>query len=436
MVSSLSLFPETAEVNSHGHLEIGGCDVTGLAAEFGTPLYIFDERHLRKKCRQFKLEFGKRHADSNVLYAGKAFLNRALALLIKEEGLGLDVVSAGELAIAKMANFPMDMVYIHGNNKSADELNGALKHHVGRIVVDNYDELAMLTLLANETGHIPEILLRLTTGVDLRTHTYINTSKIDSKFGFTLFNASKAVAIAMEAPSLNLVGFHFHLGSMINEVQPYQEAIELVLEFAASMSEKHGFELGELDIGGGFGIQYTSSETSPPSIPEFAEAIVSQLVSKCYELELPPPSLTIEPGRSIAGSAGVALYRIGVVKDIPGVRCYVSVDGGMGDNIRPAMYGARYKVVMANKMLQKEEGKVAIAGRFCESGDILVKDAALPKAYAGDLVALANCGAYCLPMASNYNVSPRPAVVMVREGEARLIRRRETIEDLTRCDLE
>ena len=434
MVSRLALFPLTAEVNNRGHLVIGGCDVTELAASLGTPLYLLDEEDIRTRCRRFKAEFGRRHADSSVLYAGKAFLNRALAVIIKEEGLGLDVVSPGELAIAKSADFPMDAVYYHGSNKSAEELKRALRHHVGRIVVDSYDELEMLAQIASETGHIPDILLRLTLGVDPHTHEYIDTSRVDTKFGFALFHAAEAVAKAMAAPSLNLVGFHFHLGSLISEVQPYQEAIELVLEFAADMAEKHGLELEELDIGGGFAIQYVAS-AAVPSISDFAEAIVSRLVAKCRQLRLPLPMLTIEPGRAIVGPAGVALYRVGVIKDIPGIKRYVSVDGGMGDNIRPALYGAQYEAVAANKMLDKEDSKVTIAGRFCESGDILVRDIALPALSAGDLVAVASCGAYCLPMASNYNVVPRPAVAMVMGGEACLIRRRETIEDLTRCDL-
>ncbi len=433
-VAKLSLFPLTAEVSSEGHLMVGGCDTVELAAEFGTPLYVFDEFSLRNKCREFKTEFGRRYSETTVIYASKAFLNGALAVIFREEGLGLDVVSGGELAIARSVDFPMDMVYFHGNNKSAEELRLALKHHVGRIVVDSFDELNRLGEMAEETGHIPDILLRLTPGVDPHTHEHITTGVIGSKFGFPLFSADKAVTEAMSAPSLNLVGLHFHLGSLIFEVQPYHEAIEVVLEFAAEMKLKHGFELEELNIGGGFAIQYTLDLPAPP-ISVYAEAIVSKLLSKCRQLKLALPMLTLEPGRAIVGQAGMALYMVGVVKDIPGLRCYVSVDGGMVDNIRPVLYGAKYEALVANKVLEEEAGLVTIAGKCCESGDVLVEDISLPPVSAGDIIAIPDCGAYCLPLQSNYNASLKPAVVGVKKGKARLIRRRETFDDLTRCDL-
>ncbi len=413
---------------------VGGCDTVELAAEFGTPLYVFDEFSLRAKCREFRTEFGQRYPETTLIYASKAFLNGALAVILREEGLGLDVVSAGELAIAKSVDFPMDMVYFHGNNKSAEELGLALKRHIGRIVVDNFDELSRLGEMAEETGHIPDILLRLTPGVDPHTHEHITTGVIGGKFGFPLFSADKAVTEAMSTPSLNLVGLHFHLGSLIFEVQPYLEAIEVVLEFAAEMKQKHGFELEELNIGGGFAVQYTLDQPAPP-ISVYAEAIVPKLLSKCGELKLTPPTLTLEPGRTIVGQAGIALYRVGVVKDIPGLKCYVSVDGGMADNIRPVLYGAKYEALVASKVLEKAAGQVTIAGKFCESGDILVKDISLPPVSAGDIIAIPDCGAYCLPLQSNFNSSLKPAIVLVKESKARLIRRRETFDDLTRCDL-
>ena len=433
-VTKLSLFPLTAEVNNQGHLVVGGCDTIELAAEFGTPLYVFDEFSLRNKCLEFKTEFGQRYPETTLIYASKAFLNGALAVIFREEGLGLDVVSDGELAIARSVDFPMDMVYFHGNNKSTEELKLALKHHVGRIVVDNFDELNRLGEIAEESGHIPDILLRLTPGVDPHTHEHITTGVIGGKFGFPLFVADRAVTEAMSVPSLNLVGLHFHLGSLIFEGQPYHEAIEVVLEFAAEMKLKHGFELEELNIGGGFAIQHTMDRPAPP-ISGYAEAIVTKLLSKCRELKLALPTLTLEPGRAIVGQAGIALYRVGVVKDIPGLRCYVSVDGGMADNIRPVLYGAKYEALVASKVLEKEAGQVTIAGKFCESGDILVKDISLPPVSAGDIIAIPDCGAYCLPLQSNFNTSLKPAIVLVKEGKARLIRRRETFDDLTRCDL-
>ena len=433
-ISRLSLFPLTAGVNEQGHLVIGGCDTIELVEEFGTPLYLFDELSLRNKCAEFSTEFGKRYKDTVIAYAGKAFINKALAVLLKEEGLGLDVVSGGELSIAHVVDFPMGKVYLHGNNKSTEELRLALEWEVGRIVIDNFHELEMLTELAQEHNCVPDVLLRLTPGVDPHTHKHITTGIVDSKFGFLLPGAEEAVAKAMSDSHLNLVGLHFHLGSQIFEVEPYQEAIRVTLDFAAALKARYGFELQELDIGGGFAVQYTTDAPAPP-ISAYAEAIASTVISKCRELKLALPRLIIEPGRTIVGRAGMALYKVGAVKDIPGVRRYVSVDGGMADNIRPALYEAKYDAVVASKVLAEESGKVTIAGKFCESGDILIRDINLPPVTAGDVLAVADCGAYCLAMASNYNASLKPAIVIVREGKAHLIRRRETYEDLTRCDL-
>ena len=433
-MSRLSLFPSTAEVNNQGHLLIGGCDTVDLAAEFGTPLYLFDEFGLRSKCAEFKAELGRRYKDTTVIYAAKAFMNGAMATIFKEEGLGLDVVSAGELGIAQSVGFPLDRVYFHGNNKSAEELKWALRCGVGRIVVDNFHELGMLTEMAGGQDSAVDILLRLSLGVDPHTHKYIATGVVDSKFGFPLVSGEEAVAQAMSASNLNLVGLHFHLGSLIFGVEPYQEAIELILDFAAEMKQKHRFELRELDVGGGFAIQYTLDSPAPP-ISAYAEVITSGVIGKCRELKLDLPQLIIEPGRSIVGPAGVALYEVGVVKDIPQVRCYVSVDGGMGDNIRPALYGAKYEAVVANKMLEEEGREVTIAGKFCESGDVLIRDIVLPPVSAGDIIAIPGCGAYCLPQSSNFNASLRPPIVLVNKGKVRLIRRRETLADLTQCDL-
>jgi diaminopimelate decarboxylase len=434
MVPRVSLFPLTAEVSDQGHLIIGGCDTVELAAEFGTPLYVFDEFSLRSKCAQFKQEFGRRYANTTVIYACKAFINKALALIFKEEGLGLDVVSAGELSIVRSAGFPLDRVYFHGNNKSAEEIRLALQWGIGRIVVDNPHELTMLTEIAREQGCSPDILLRLSPGVEANTHRYNVTGAVDTKFGFPLPSGGEAVARAMSAPNLNLLGLHFHIGSLIYDTEPYQQAIDIILSFAAEMKRKNGFEPRELDIGGGFAIQYAVDFPTPP-ISAYAEAIASRVIDKCRQLDLALPKLVIEPGRSIVGQAGVALYRVGAVKDIPGVRRYVSVDGGMADNIRHALYGANHEAVVANKMREREEGRVTIAGKLCESGDILIENIALPPVSAGDIIAVADCGAYCLPMASNYNASLKPAIVLVSEGRARLIRRRETFDDLTRCDL-
>jgi len=434
VLSRLSLLPLTAEVSNRGHLIIGGCDTVELAEEFGTPLYLFDEFSLRSKCREFKQEFGRRYTDTTVIYACKAFINKALAVIIKEEELGLDGVSGGDLGIAHSVGFPLDRVYFHGNNKSEEEIRLALKWHIGRIVVDNFDELSLLQGIAKEQGYTPDILLRLSPGVDPHTHKYIATGVIDSKFGFPLISGEEAVARAMSAPNLNLVGLHFHIGSLIFDVKPYEEAIELILNFAAEMKQKYDFELGELNVGGGFAIQYTL-DSPAPSVAVYAEAIASKIISRYGELKLALPQLIVEPGRAIVGQAGVALYKVGVVKEIPGVRCYVSVDGGMADNIRPALYGAKYEAVVANKVSEEGVGKVTVAGKFCESGDILIRDISLPPVSAGDIIAIPDCGAYCLPQASNYNASFKPAIVLGKEGKAQLIRRRETFDDLTRCDL-
>lgn len=433
-ISRLPLFPVDTAVNKRGHLQIGGCDTVALAAEFGTPLYVFDEPSLRSKCGEFKTEFRKRYTDTTINYSCKAFINTAVLRLFMEEGLGLDVVSGGEIGYAKSAGFPMDRVDFPGNNKSADEVTLALDSGVRHIIVDNFHELKMLGEIAGAKKLKPDILLRISPGIDPHTHQYLTTGNIDSKFGIPMVFAEKAVATAMSMGQVNLTGLHFHIGSLIAEAEPYQQAIAFILDFAAEMRKKYKFELKELSVGGGYAIRYTLDDPEPP-ISYYAEAITSSISSRCKELKLPLPRLIIEPGRSMVARAGVALYTAGVVKDIPGVRCYVSVDGGMADNIRPALYQAKQDAVVANKMSAKVGGKVTIAGKFCESGDILITDIALPPVSAGDIIAVAGCGAYCIPEAMNYNCSFKPAIVMVKDGKARLIRRRETLEDLIRCDV-
>ncbi len=435
-VPMLTLFPLTTEVSKKGHLLIGGCDVVDLAEEFGTPLYLFDELTLRHKCREFKDEFCKYNPDTLVIYASKAFLNRALALIFKEEGLGLDVVSGGELSIAHSVDFPVDKVYFHGNNKTPEELNLALDWGVGRIVVDNFYELELLDKLAGERRISQNILLRLTPGVDPHTHQYTTTGTIESKFGFPLSTdqAEEAVNQALSASNLNLLGFHFHLGSPVSVVQPYELAIEIVLHFAREMGQKFGFELSEFDIGGGFAIPYTL-DSKVPTIADYARALTGKLNNLISGLKLRRPRLIIEPGRAIVGQAGVALYKVGAIKERPGIKKYVCVDGGISDNIRPALYGAKYEALVANKALKAEREMVTIAGKLCESGDILIRDISLATAHPGDIIAIPVCGAYSIPMSSNYNALPRPAIVMVKEGRASLIRRRETYQDMMSLDL-
>jgi diaminopimelate decarboxylase len=431
----LTLFPQTAGVNEHGHLTIGGCDTIQLAVIYGTPLYIFDEATVRAKCSEYRLEFGQRYSDTMAIYACKAFTSQALIRLLHEEGFGLDVVSGGEMHVAKSAGFPLDRVYFHGNNKGEYELKRALEWGVGHIVVDNFHELALLGRLASELGRNQDVLLRLSPGVDPHTHSHVATGILDSKFGFPLTTgqAEEALTKAMSTPGLHLIGLHFHLGSSLFEVEPYVQAIDLVLQFAAQMKQRHRFELREMNVGGGFAAQYLLDSPAPP-VSRYADAIASALIEQTRKLKLEQPRLVIEPGRSIVAKAGTALYRIGGSKDIPGVRRYVFVDGGMGDNIRPALYDSKYEAVVANKMGKPETEVVTIAGKFCESGDVLVKDVRLPKPEAGDVLAMPTAGAYSIPMSSNYNASLRPAIVMVKEGKARLIRRRETYDDLTAHD--
>jgi diaminopimelate decarboxylase len=435
-IPQLVLFPHTARVSRDSHLIIGGCDTVELAATFGTPLYIFDETTLRDKCAEFRREFQQPRPDTLVLYACKAFINSALARLFQEEGLGLDVVSAGELAIARGVGFPAARVYFHGNNKSREELELALDWGVGQVVVDNLSELHWLSQLCAQRGARQRISLRLSPGIDPHTHRHITTGVVDSKFGFPISTgqAEEAVAQALTQPALDLIGLHFHLGSLIFELEPYSQAIGIVLGFAAAMEQKYGLKLQELNVGGGFAVQYTL-DSPAPALAAYARTILSSLEEHSRRLGLEPPRLVVEPGRAIVGQAGVALYRVGGQKLIPGVRHYIFVDGGMADNIRPALYGARYQALVANKADYPARQTLTIGGKFCESADILIRDIELPAVEEGDLIAIPTCGAYCLSMASNYNASLKPAIVLVREGQAHLIRRRETYEDLTRLDL-
>lgn len=436
MATPLSLFPQTASVNGKGHLILGGCEVTGLVAKYGTPLYVLDETTIRGKCREYSQEFTQRYPNTQVIYACKAFINPALAMVLQQEGLGLDVVSAGEMAIARSVGFPPGRIYFHGNNKSHEELSLALEQGIGCIVVDNLHELGLLTALTKEKDRRQSILLRISPGVDPHTHKYVTTGVLDSKFGLPLTTgqAEEALSRAVAAPNLNVVGLHFHLGSSIFEASPYVEAIELTLRFAVQMQRKYAFKMAELNVGGGFGVQY-ESDSPPPPTSKYAEAIASTILDLSDRLELAPPRLIVEPGRGIIAQAGVALYRVGATKDVPGIRRYVFVDGGMADNIRPALYGSKYEAVVANKMNRASTDAVTIAGKFCESGDILIKDIRLPDVSENDIIAVPASGAYSLPMASNYNASLRPAILMVADGRSRLVRRRETYRDLTRCDL-
>ena len=430
-----SLFPFTAELDDSDHLLLGGCSAVDLAEEFGTPLYVYDEETLRGMCREFTGAFTGSYANSKVVYASKAYVNPAIARLMAEEGLGLDVVSGGELAVARAVEFPPEDIYFHGNNKTPEELAQALEYGVGRIVVDNHHELEILDSLAGRRGMVQKIWLRLSPSVDPHTHAHTTTGTLDSKFGLSIDtgDAEAAIVRALAAPNLQLTGLHFHLGSPIFELEPYSIAVDTVLTFASRFRDQ-GLELREFSPGGGFAIGYVTRQPPPP-IADYAAVISSAVEARCADLGFGRPRLVVEPGRAIVGRAGVAIYSVGAIKDIPGVRKYVSLDGGMGDNIRPALYEASYEAVVANRVSAAEEETVTLAGKFCESGDVLVRDISLPRLEPGDLVAIPSSGAYAPSMASNYNLNGRPAIVMVGDGAARLIRRRETYEDMMAADV-
>ncbi len=430
-----SLFPMGSTLSENGHLNIGGCDVTELAKEYGTPLYIYDEATIRTMAKTFVKEFGTRYTNTVVAYASKAFLTKAMARIANEEGLSLDVVSGGEIAAAIAAGFPAARMDFHGNNKTPDELIYAVESGVGTIVVDGFHELDLLNQLAEERGVEQGIMLRLSPSVDAHTHGHTTTGILDVKFGFSIESGESTIAIrqALDSSNLDLKGIHFHLGSPIFELEPYSQAIDTVLDYLAQFKSE-GLNLREFSPGGGFAIGYTRNQPPPP-ISAYADVITSMLTRKCDQLGFDLPKLIIEPGRSIVGRAGVAVYTVGVIKDIPTVRTYVSLDGGMGDNIRPALYGSEYEAVVANKMtVDTDHEVVTLAGKYCESGDILVKDISLPTIESGDIIAIPSSGAYCLAMSSNYNMNPRPAVLMVKDGTSKIIRRRETYQDLIALD--
>jgi diaminopimelate decarboxylase len=432
-----AVLPLTAEVNAAGHLAIGGVDALDLAQRFGTPLYVFDEDDLRARCQELRSEFESRLPDVLVLYASKAYIGKALAGLMDDEGMGLDVVASGEIAFARAAEFPMDRVYMHGNNKSREEVREAVQAGTGRIVVDNFHDIDLVNAAAEAAGVRQAVLLRITPGVDPHTHSHISTGVVDSKFGLPLVEgqAEEAVRLASAASHLEVVGIHCHIGSQLFETEPYAEAIDTTLAFAADMTQKHGLHLREFSPGGGFGLQYTRDE-APPPVSEFASTIAQAVTNACQRYGLRVPRVVIEPGRSVVGRAGLTLYTVGTRKEIPGVRTYVAVDGGMADNIRPAIYGARYEALDVGRPRATADETVTIAGKYCESGDILVRDVALPRLATGDVLAIPAAGAYCLAMASNYNGALKPAIVFVRDGKARLVRRRETYADLMACEVD
>jgi diaminopimelate decarboxylase len=430
------VLPLTAQVTGAGHLSVGGCDLVDLAQEWGTPLYVFDEETLRGQCRETLRAFHSRYPETAVAYAAKAYLGRAMAGIMAQEGMDLDVVSGGELAIARSVGFPPERIHFHGNNKSEAELNEALDYGIARIIIDNFYEMHLLDGMAQHRKIRQRVLLRISPGIDPHTHRLTTTGTTDNKFGVSIVTgqAEHAVRQLMEMPGLDLVGLHLHLGSPIFETEPFAEAVDVVFAFAAKMRDACGFQLLEFSPGGGFAVNYTA-EQDAPSPDDYAEVIVSGIHAGCKRYGIAEPRVFIEPGRSLVARAGLALYTVGSAKDLTGVRRFVSVDGGMADNIRPALYESKYSAIVANKPLDERVERVTIAGKYCESGDVLLRDADLPPLEAGDVLVMPAAGAYNLAMASNYNASQRPAVVLVANGEAKLMRRRETYEDLLRTDV-
>ncbi len=434
-----AVLPETAEVKTvagEGHLFIGGVDMVELAREQGTALYVFDEADLTHRMEEFLRVFRCRHENSDVLYASKAFMNKAVVRLACREGLCLDVSGGGELALALAAGFPPERIFMHGNNKTPAELEEAISAGVGRIIVDSRIELSRVSEIAGRLGRVQDIYMRITPGVEADTHEYIKTGCEDSKFGFTMLEdfAFKCVKTALETKNVRLVGLHCHIGSQIFALHSFSEAADVMVNFMARIRDEYGYIIEELDLGGGLGIAYTTQDC-PSTIDQFAEVTCSSVKQKCEELDLPLPRLLVEPGRSLVANAGVTLYTVGILKTLPNIRKYVAIDGGMSDNVRTALYHADYEATIANKADKPREEIVTLCGKHCESGDAVVLDGSLQVADLGDIVCVFGTGAYNATMASNYNGQPRPAVVFVKDGEARIVTRRETYEDLLARDV-
>src|SRR5674536_225573 len=430
-----TVWPRTAG-RVGGVLAIGGVDVRDLALEYGTPEYVLDEDDFRERCRQWRVAFRAGDADGDDYYAVKSFLCVAVARWVAAEGLSLDVCTGGELAVAERAGFPADRILFHGNNKSVEELRRAVTTGVGRVVLDSFEELARLAFIAEAAGVRQRVLIRVTPGVEAHTHSYVATGQEDQKFGFSLAAgaAAEAVRRVLALPSLELVGLHCHIGSQIFDTSGFRLAAHRMVGLLAEVRAEHGVELPELNLGGGLGIAYTS-EDAPLPVEEVADRLRAVVTAECATAGLAVPRLGVEPGRAVSGPTTVTLYEVGTVKELPGLRTYVSVDGGMSDNIRTALYDAHYTAVLASRTSTAPPRVVTVCGKHCESGDIVVHDVALAADLApGDLLAVPASGAYHRSMASNYNHVPRPPVIAVRNGQARVLVRRETEDDLLRLD--
>ena len=422
---------ECLGINEKNHLTIGGLDTVDLAKEYGTPLYVMDENLIRKNCRLYKNAMEKYYGDGLVLYANKAFCSLWTCRLAAEEGLGLDVVSGGELFTAQKAGFPMEKICFHGNNKTAEELEMAVENRVGHIVVDNLYELELLDSIAAKHKTVQKIMFRIKPGIDAHTHSFIQTGQIDSKFGVALENgeAFDLIQKAIGMHNVKLTGLHCHIGSQIFEIEPFCKAAEVMMDLIGDLKEQLGIEIDELNLGGGYGIMYTEKD-DPIAYDQYIQHVSEVVKETAKKRSVKLPRIYMEPGRSIVASAGITLYTIGGIKDIKNVRKYVSVDGGMCDNPRYILYQSEYTAVVANHADEKPSETVTIAGKCCESGDLLAKDLMLSQTSVGDTLAVLATGAYNYTMANNYNRQPRPAMVMIKDGVPRLSVRRETYEDL------
>lgn len=428
---------ENLSVNSAGHLAIGGVDTVELAKEYGTPLYVMDEQVIRNSLRRFHDSMNKYYdGKGEVHYASKAFSCMEMCRVVASEGDGLDAVSIGELYTAYKAGFPMEKVGFHGNNKTDEELRYALEYKVGHIIVDNISELHRLEAIAGEMNVKPSIMFRIKPGIDAHTHDFVKTGQIDSKFGFALETgeAFEAVKEAVSCKNVHLAGLHCHIGSQIFDIAPFEEAAKVMLGFISEIKAKLGFVVEGLNLGGGFGIKYLN-EHDPAPFEVYLERVSSVVKSECARLGIELPKMFIEPGRSIAAPAGITLYTVGARKVIPNIRTYISVDGGMADNPRYILYGSEYDAVVANKANEERTEKVTIAGKCCESGDLIGENMPLQHAESGDIIAVCATGAYNYSMSSNYNRLQKPAVVFVNEGKSRVVVKRETLDDIIRNDI-
>ncbi|CAK7078003.1 diaminopimelate decarboxylase [uncultured Tissierella sp.] len=413
-----------------------GCDTVKLAEKYKTPLYVMSEDYIKDRLREIREDFLDKHPKTMAVYASKAFLTKEMARIIKKSAIGMDVVSGGELYTAIQVEFPMEKIIFHGNNKTIDELELAIENNVGRIVVDHLEEMDIIEEIAKKYNKKVHILFRISPGIDSHTHKYIQTGQVDSKFGIPL--DEKTIKAAMEKvlklEFTELLGFHFHIGSQISDNGNHIKAIQIMMQLMKKVKDEYGFIVKELNTGGGYGIHYSEGEERKP-LAYFTDSIIEEIEDRCKEYELERPLVIIEPGRWVVGEAGITIYTVGAIKEIPGIRTYVSIDGGMPDNPRPSLYEAKYEAIVINKAGEELTDVVTVAGKCCESGDILIWDLKVPKVETGDMLAVLSTGAYNYSMSSNYNRIPRPAVVMLSEGKDRLIVKRENYDDILRNDI-